>query len=51
MSTPSIASMKSRLVIYKRGLEKAVSAGNEPEIDKWEDSIAILEQQIEKLDS
>ena len=52
MSTSkSLASMKSRLTIYRLGLVKAQRKGNAAEIGKWEDSIAALEQEIDEMDA
>lgn len=49
--TKNLSSMKSRLTIYKLGLRRAETHGNQDEIAKWESSIAALEQEIDELDS
>ncbi|MEM1485490.1 hypothetical protein V6615_11515 [Oscillospiraceae bacterium PP1C4] len=46
----NIVSLKSRLTIYKLGLNKAIQAGKAAEVSKWEDSITNLEQKIAELD-
>ena len=44
-----LTTMKSKLTIYRLGLDKAVAKGNTTEISRWEDSIAALEQEIDEL--
>lgn len=50
-TTKNLSSMKSRLTIYKLGLRRAETHGNQDEITKWESSIAALEQEIDELDN
>lgn len=41
--------LRSRLYIYRQGLDKARLAKNQQQITQWERSIESLEQEIEEL--